>query len=95
MAQLVDNLCQRYSCRPSELREENAHDMLQTLAILALAIPQDASSTVPGQQTTVVGRDGKRQQITSSGIPSNPDQIHDDMDFTNWDHGFRRMNDGS
>jgi hypothetical protein len=79
MARLTDNLCQRYSCLPSQLAKEDAHDMLQRLVIIGMVDAPELQSSPGGS--------------SSPGWRSNPAQVIDDVDFTNFDHGYRRMRD--
>lgn len=48
-AQLVDGLCQRWGCLPSQLLKEDANVILQILTVIA--------RESPGQPPPVVGQD--------------------------------------
>jgi hypothetical protein len=41
-AELIDGLCQRYGCRPSQLLAEPVDLLLPLLALLAEAAPEDS-----------------------------------------------------
>ena len=45
-AELIDGLCQRYSCLPSELMREDAHLLMRMHQILAMGRPEGADTSI-------------------------------------------------
>jgi hypothetical protein len=54
-ARFIDNLCQRYSCLPSQLLNEDLDNIMKTLAIVQLAEGKDDNRVSPNSVEDMLG----------------------------------------